>query len=163
MDIISSRYRKPKRRPSKCKQAALNKIHKRWSALKKVPVPASNQQIGSGSDLMNSVDQIVCTASTSALKLQSYEEISRKCSSKSDIPSYAFVNTNVWDNVLGNVKCCECMFGTLTVSYGSNFGFATKFEVQCKDCGHVFGSAFTSPRASEQKSFEINKKLCKHF
>lgn len=153
MDRISSRWRKPKCRSSKKKQIAANKAKARWS---KNHDNALSVNINA-SDILNTVDT-TDIPSTSGLELN--QDTSR---TNADTLTYAFINMNIWNNLLENVKCSECLCSALSMNLGNSFGLAAKFEIKCNECGKVCGSSFSSPRLPEMKQFEINKKIVEAF
>jgi hypothetical protein len=96
MHSISSKYRKPKSRPSKRNQAASDKASKRWSNVTKLCPDTSDS--APQSHLTVTMDKNDCVASTSGLKLQAYTEITPgNPSSSNNLPNY-YVAYFAWKN-----------------------------------------------------------------
>ena len=158
MHAVSSRWRKPSSRMSKRKLAAIKRGKARLSAEKNdALLPANPTAIDSGCILSDETN----VPSTSNENLQ--QNLLPRDSNFEAPASYAFINTNVLCNILQNVKCSECLCGTLFVNSANSFGFSTMFEVICKECGHMFATTFSSPRVPEKKQSEIDKRIVEAF
>lgn len=150
-EVIRRRYHTPKSRPSKRKQLAQKRAKARWVGDEKnqlLPVPE--------------ISKVESRPSTSATKLQNFSEICKNEPNCSE-SAYAFLNMNAINTLLENIKCSECLSGSISISCGNNFGFATKLHMQCNSCGYMYGNTYSSPRVPQQGQFEANKKIVQAF
>lgn len=190
MHALSRRWRKPKCRPSKRNRLCAEKSRQRF--IKENPdtsnehLPDQNISEEKSDDLNNdiiSTNEAVLTnisaatvqvlpssssseekaANISAAKLNVLPSTSASEEKATDKSSYVFMNNDMWATLLCNIKCEECNLHSLNVESKQSYGFATKIELFCQNCGKVYNSIFSSPRESESKRFEANKKLVEAF
>lgn len=135
MDCISSRYRKPKGRPSKRKKASIMNIAKRWNDSSSVEVTDKDNN-----------DDIVSSSGESPV-----------------VPNYLVIDKEIFSSLLCDVCCPECKTQNLNISTGHTYGFSTKIILQCKQCDYKSNSSYSSSRQSVSRRFDINNKFVKGF
>ncbi|CAL1287631.1 unnamed protein product [Larinioides sclopetarius] len=141
MDLISSRYRKPKGRPKRSRQVKSENAKRRW-AKKSLDVEQS----------------MVSTDSTNCNEPEKNNSVSKSVDS-----DYIIMCKKLWSSLLKNIPCHECKENTLQINQTSSFGFSSKIFLSCANCKKEFGSVFTSEREAEDKSFQVNNKVVEAF
>lgn len=155
MHTISSRWRKPKGRPSKRrKNAKLNSLKRSFVADKNSVNIIDDRK--DDDDFENSVTEAkenaefaVCDSSEKTL-LHS--------------PKYTILDDTSFSSLLSKVPCSICdSINCLRVLTGQSYGYSENLELICSECGHSFGKTFTSVREESSRKFEVNKDIVKAF
>lgn len=137
MHAISSKWRKPKGRPSKKRAAGLANYKK---------------------SLNNSSE--VSTTSEIFPETNDYGNLSLI---ESNQPAYTVMDTSMWSSLLSEVPCSQCENKTLDVFTHKAYGLSSQIELYCKSCHFKYGSSFSSARESTSRSFSINNKFVQAF
>lgn len=140
MHCISSKYRKPKGRPTKRSKAGSANILKR-----KVSEVQPNHDVSNISSE---------TVSGSSLDTKDHSVMSTE---------YSLVSNSMWSNLLQKVPCSDCHLYKLNVLKHNSFGFSSKLELVCESCTKSYGYAYTSDREAPTNKFDINSKLAAAF
>ncbi|GBM68743.1 hypothetical protein AVEN_263567-1 [Araneus ventricosus] len=135
MDLISSRYRKPKGRPKKSRQVKSENAKKRWA----------KKSLDSEQSIISSPN------ATNSNELDKMNSVSTNVDT-----NYIIMCKTLWSSLLKNIPCHECKGKTLQVSQTNSFGFSSKIFLSCASCKKEFGSVFTSEREVEDKTFHVN-------
>ncbi|GFX28800.1 uncharacterized protein TNCV_4250391 [Trichonephila clavipes] len=118
MDLMSSRYRKPKGRPTKRRKMAENS-KKRWQkSYKTVDEKNSNSMV-----------------------LQR-DALSEPSTSSQPEASYIFTHKAVFSELLQKVPSKYCTNCTLVIKQHHSMGYSTKMELFCESCHESYGSVF---------------------
>lgn len=140
MHSISSRWRKPKGRSSKRRNAAAANCMKRACMLSKTE---DNLQL--------------CSPTTSGVLYQTENDIDKA-------PNYTVMEENAWSALLSKVPCGECKsINCLRVSTAQSYGFSKCLELICSECGHSFGKTFSSAREEKSRKFKVNQNIVHAF
>ncbi|GFT40600.1 uncharacterized protein TNCV_3007771 [Trichonephila clavipes] len=108
MDLISSRYRKPKGRPTKRRKMLAENSKKRWQKFSKTV------------DEKNSNSMVLQRDTLSEPSISSQPEA-----------SYIFTHKAVFSELLQKVPCKYCTNCTLVIKHHS-MGYSTKMELLCE-------------------------------
>lgn len=100
MDLISSRYRKPKGKSSKRKKASLKNISNRWNNSSTVDVTQNESSVTNTLSCESQVDSI-----------------------------YIIVDKQVFSSLLRDVCCTECQTSNLDISTGSTFDYVNSVNM----------------------------------
>lgn len=147
MHSISSRYRKPKGRPSKRRKAAAENSKQRFlnDGLQSTDLVEIRNDINH-TELIETVRELV-------------PENSIVQSAK-----YTIMHENCWSSLLEKVSCSECnTVNCLQIHTGTTYGFSSKLELICSACNYSYGSTFSSSRIPSSRQFEINQGLASAF
>ncbi|GFV38258.1 uncharacterized protein TNCV_178781 [Trichonephila clavipes] len=136
MDHISSRYRKPKGRPTKRRKMLAENCKKRWQ---KSP---------------ETVDE----KNSNSMILQR-DTLSEPSTSSQPEASYIFTHKAVFSELLQKVLCKYCTNCTLVIKQHHSIGYSTKLELLCESCHESYGSVFSSFQEEAKNSHDINSKL----
>nr|XP_042913580.1 uncharacterized protein LOC122273614 [Parasteatoda tepidariorum] len=149
MDLLSSRYRKPKGRQTK-RRRMLAEISRRYHSQK------GNDSIAeaSSSDIQASCSAISATEGPSCSFSHNYA---------TPEASYILMGTEMWRDLLLQVPCKFCSQCGLQLVQHHSLGYSLKLELLCGSCGESFGTTFSSCREDTNSSFEINNKLVSAF
>lgn len=173
MDLISSRWRKPKGRPSKKRMLA--KL--RYENSKKSKMEAAIEDT-SELKLTNDEPKILCSveencdiASTSSNSNSKMSRTDSKIMAFESTPppdlqqssAFAIIHDSAWKELLKNLACEECSKKELCVNTGTEFGYSAKLQLHCASCKHINGTSFSSPRLPDSKRFEVNKSMVDAF
>ncbi|GBN75355.1 hypothetical protein AVEN_31746-1 [Araneus ventricosus] len=142
MDLISSRYRKPKGRPKKSRQVKSENAKKRWA----------KKSLDSEQSIISSPN------ATNSNELDKMNSVSTNVDT-----NYIIMCKTLWSSLLKNIPCHECKEKTLQVSQTNSFGFSSKIFLSCASCKKESGSVFTSEREVENKTFHVNNKVVEAF
>ncbi|GFQ77099.1 hypothetical protein TNCT_494451 [Trichonephila clavata] len=123
MHSISSKYRKPKGRPSKRRAVSIRDLEKRKSSTY------------SSSD--SKCDEISTEAVPSTSDMRTSDV-------NSESNEYHFINNSMCTSLLHNVPCSDCNQFSLKILTHNSYGFSTKMELVCEKCKKSYGHAFTS-------------------
>ncbi|GFV23431.1 uncharacterized protein TNCV_4781431 [Trichonephila clavipes] len=139
MDLISSRYRKPKVRPTKRRKMLAENSKKRWQkSSKTVDEKNSNKMV-----------------------LQR-DTLSEPSTSSQPEASYIFTHKAVFSELLQKVPCKYFTNCTLVIKHHS-MGNSTKLELLCESYHESYGSVFSSFQEEAKNSHDINSKLVSAF
>ncbi|GFS87595.1 uncharacterized protein TNCV_2941831 [Trichonephila clavipes] len=140
MDLISSRYRKPKGHPTKRRKMLAENSKKRWQkSFKTVDEKNSNSMV-----------------------LQR-DTLSEPSTSSQPEASYIFTHKAVFSELLQKVPCKYCTNCTLVIKQHHSMGYSTKMELLCESCHESYGSVFSSFQEEAKNSHDINSKLVSAF
>ncbi|GFV01011.1 uncharacterized protein TNCV_4537991 [Trichonephila clavipes] len=140
MDLISSRYRKPKSRPTKRRKMLAENSKKRWQKSSKT------------------VDE----KNSNSMVLQR-DTLSEPSTSSQSEASYTFTHKAVFSQLLQKVPCKYCTNCTLVIKQHHSMGYSTKDRTFMRiTCHENYGSVFKFPRRG-QNSHDINSKLVSAF
>ncbi|GFY34617.1 uncharacterized protein TNCV_1373081 [Trichonephila clavipes] len=140
MDLISSRYRKPKGRPTKRRKMLAENSKKRWQKSSKT------------------VDE----KNSNSMVLQR-DTLSEPSTSSQPEASYIFTHKAVFSELLQKVPCKYCTNCTLVIKQHHSMGYSTKMELLCESCHESYGSVFSSFQEEAKNSHDINSKLVSAF
>ncbi|GFV61768.1 uncharacterized protein TNCV_189251 [Trichonephila clavipes] len=132
MDLISSRYRKPKGRPTKRRKMLAENSKKRWQKSSKT------------------VDE----KNSNSMVLQR-DTLSEPSTSSQPEASFVFTHKAVFSELLQKVPCKYCTNCTLVIKHHS-MGYSTKMELLCESCHGSYGSVFSSFQEEAKNSHDIN-------
>ncbi|GFU97296.1 uncharacterized protein TNCV_3889111 [Trichonephila clavipes] len=124
MDLISSRYRKPKGRPTKRRKMLAENSKKRWQKSSKT------------------VDE----KNSNSMVLQR-DTLSEPSTYSRVRTSYIFTHKAVFSELLQKVPCKYCTNCTLVIKQHHSMGYSTKMELLCESCherGHAALETFSS-------------------
>ncbi|GFV56967.1 uncharacterized protein TNCV_1678481 [Trichonephila clavipes] len=138
MDLISSRYRKPKGRPTKRRKMLAENSKKRWQKSSKT------------------VDE-----KKTVIVLQRNTLSEPSTSSQPEV-SHIFTHTTVFSELLQKVPCKYCTKCTLVIKQHHSMGYSTKFELLYESCHESYGCVFSSFQEAKN-SHDINSKLVSAF
>ncbi|GFX30679.1 uncharacterized protein TNCV_4862031 [Trichonephila clavipes] len=119
MDLISSRYRKPKGRPTKRRKMLAENSKKRWQKSSKT------------------VDE----KNSNSMVLQR-DTLSEPSTSSQPEASYIFTHKAVFSELLQKVPCKYCTNCTLVIKQHHSMGYSTKMELLCESCHESYGRVF---------------------
>ncbi|GFW75292.1 uncharacterized protein TNCV_4189471 [Trichonephila clavipes] len=119
MDLISSRYRKPKGRPTKRRKMLAENSKKRWQKSSKTV------------DEKKTVIVWYCR-----------DTLSEPSTSSQPEASYIFTHKAVFSELLQKVPCKYCTNCTLVIKQHHSMGYSTKMELLCESCHETYGSVF---------------------
>ncbi|GFX02775.1 uncharacterized protein TNCV_4437571 [Trichonephila clavipes] len=139
MDLISSRYRKPKGRPTKRRKMLAENSKKRWQK-SSITVDEKN---------------------SNSMVLQR-DTLSEPSTSSQPEASYIFSHKAVFSELLQKVPCKYCTNCTLVIKQHHSMGYSTKMEL-CESCHESYGSVFSSFQEEAKNSHDINSKLVSAF
>ncbi|GFT72138.1 uncharacterized protein TNCV_2272381 [Trichonephila clavipes] len=137
MDLILSRYRKPKGRPTKRRKMLAENSKKRWQKFSKT------------------VDE----KNSNSMVLQR-DTLSEPSTSSQPEASYIFTYKAVFSELLQKVPC---KYYTLVIKQHHSMGYSTKMEHLCESCHESYGSVFSSFQEEAKNSHDINSKLVSSF
>ncbi|GFX20205.1 uncharacterized protein TNCV_1437651 [Trichonephila clavipes] len=141
MDLISSRYRKPKGRPTKRRKMLAENSKKRWQKSSKT------------------VDE----KNSNSMVLQR-DTLSEPSTSSQPEASYIFTHKVVFSELLQKVPCKYCTTNcTLVIKQHHSMGYSTKMELLCESCHESYGRVFSSFQEEARNSHDINSKLVSAF
>lgn len=191
MHAISSRWRKPKGRPSKRRKIASLNAKSQWNNSKLEVIDESvAESFSVKDDLSSNTDRKASVVSKNCYNLnlenkksrtesEKYEDFiheSKKSrteekfsffsSNSSEVvegSSYSIIHESTWNELLKNLACENCGKKDLTVNNVAAFGFSTKLELSCTTCSISYGSLMSSPRLPDSKKFAINKDMVAAF
>lgn len=144
MHSISSRYRKPKGRPSKRRKAATENAKKRF--------------------LTDCLPSPIIAVENNGNNASSVPELPENKMFSVQSANYTIMDENCWSPLLQKVSCSECNnVNCLQVNTGATYGFSTKLEMICSACNYSYGSTFSSSRIPSSRQFEINQRLTSAF
>ncbi|GFW39580.1 uncharacterized protein TNCV_3187511 [Trichonephila clavipes] len=139
MDLISSRYRKPKGRPTKRRKMLAENSKKRWQKFSKT------------------VDE------KTVIVWYCRDTLSEPSTSSQPEASYIFTHKAVFSELLQKVPCKYCTNCTLVIKHHHSMGYSTKMELLCESCHESYGSVFSSFQEEAKNSHDINSKLVSAF
>ncbi|GFV29572.1 uncharacterized protein TNCV_329381 [Trichonephila clavipes] len=119
MDLISSRYRKPKGRPTQRRKMLAENNQKQWQ---KSP---------------ETVDE----KNSNSMILQR-DTLSEPSTSSQPEASYIFTLKAVFSELLQKIPCKYCTICTLVIKQHHSMGYSTNMELLCESCHESFGSVF---------------------
>ncbi|GFX22915.1 uncharacterized protein TNCV_3911621 [Trichonephila clavipes] len=137
---MSSRYRKPKGRPTKRRKMLAENSKKRWQKSSKT------------------VDE----KNSNSMVLQR-DTLSEPSTSSQPEASYIFTHKAVFSELLQKVPCKYCTNCTLVIKQHHSMGYSTKMELLCESCHESYGSVFSSFQEEAKNSHDINSKLVSAF
>ncbi|GFW04649.1 uncharacterized protein TNCV_4446561 [Trichonephila clavipes] len=140
MDLISSRYRNPKGRPTKRRRMLAENSKKRWQKSSKT------------------VDE----KNSNSMVLQR-DTLSESSTSSQPEASYIFTHKAAFSELLQKVPCKYCTNCTLVIKQHHSMGYSTKMELLCESCHESYGSVFSSFQEEAKNSHDINSKLMSAF
>ncbi|GFU38536.1 uncharacterized protein TNCV_3399681 [Trichonephila clavipes] len=140
MDLMSSRYRKPKGRPTKRIKMLAENSKKRWQKSSKT------------------VDE----KNSNSMVLQR-DTLSEPSTSSQPEASYIFTHKAVFSELLQKVPCKYCTNCTLVIKQHHSMGYSTKMKLLCESCHESYGSVFSSFQEEAKNSHDINSKLVSAF
>ncbi|GFX88533.1 uncharacterized protein TNCV_2659441 [Trichonephila clavipes] len=140
MDLISSRYRKPKGRPTKRRKMLAENSKKRWQKSSKT------------------VDE----KNSNSMVLQR-DTLSEPSTSSQPEASYIFTHKAVFSELLQKNPCKYCINCTLVIKQHHSMGYSTKMKLLCESCHESYGSVFSSFQKEAKNSHDINSKLVSAF
>ncbi|GFW05553.1 uncharacterized protein TNCV_437341 [Trichonephila clavipes] len=109
MDLMSSRYRKPKGRPTKRRNMLAENSKKRWQKSSKTV------------DEKNSNSMVLLR-----------DTLSEPSTSSQPEASYIFTHKAVFSKLLNKVPCKYCTNCTLVIKQHHSMGYSTKMELLCE-------------------------------
>ncbi|GFX23269.1 uncharacterized protein TNCV_4560511 [Trichonephila clavipes] len=134
MDLISSRYRKPKGR-------VLPKGERCWLKIAR-------------SDGRNLLKLLMKNSNSMVLQRDTLSEPS---TSSQPEASYIFTHKAVFSELLQKVPCKYCTNCTLVIK--QHHSYSTKMELLCESCHESYGSVFSRFQEEAKNSHDINSKL----
>ncbi|GFT21820.1 uncharacterized protein TNCV_3179321 [Trichonephila clavipes] len=140
MDLMSSRYRKPKGRPAKRRKMLAENSQKRWQKSSKT------------------VDE----KNSNSMVLQR-DTLSEPSTSSQPEASYIFTHKAVFSELLQKIPCNNCTNCTLVRKQHHSMGYSTKMELLCESCRESYGNVFSSFQEEAKNSHDINSKLVSAF
>lgn len=133
MDLITTRYRKPKKRPTKRSRAGKENHGKRFK------------------------NETSCEPTSSS------SENLEVVSNTSFGEEYTLMSNKMWSSFLSDIPCTFCGQKKLTVDVNYSYGFSSKLTLTCENCSETCGSTFSSERECLGKKFDINNKMVQAF
>ncbi|GFX82184.1 uncharacterized protein TNCV_4398431 [Trichonephila clavipes] len=139
MDLISSRYRKPKGR--------LPKGERCWLKIER-------------SDGRNFLKLLM---KKKVIVWYCRDTLSEPSTSSQPEANYIFTHKAVFSEFLQKVHCKYCTNCTLVIKQHHSMGYSTKMELLCESCHESYGSVFSSFQEEAKNSHDINSKLVSAF
>ncbi|GFX83915.1 uncharacterized protein TNCV_4286351 [Trichonephila clavipes] len=136
MDLISSRYRKPKGRPTKRRKMLAENSKKRWQK--------SSETVDEKISLSIVLQRDALSEPSTSSQPEAYTHT-----------SYIFTHKAVFSELLQKVPYKFCTNYTLAIKQHHSMGYSTKMELLCESCHESYGSVFSSFQEEAKNSHMI--------